>query len=120
MNAVPLPHENKCNALAHYRAAIFFECYVVLKISNPPGFGSGARDKDAEENRTDSNCLRDFQITEYPITNASELDLDRLAICRRRLEELPLRESEHARDQIGGKRLDLSIQVAYHGVVIAP
>src|SRR6266849_2662509 len=51
----------------------------------------------------------------------AEADFGRLALCRRGdLEEFARLESQHVGENIRRELLDLGVQVAHHGVVIAP
>ena len=45
---------------------------------------------------------------------------NRLAVYCGGFEELPLREPKHAGENIGGERLNLSIQIANDGIVVPP
>src|ERR1700680_5320495 len=49
----------------------------------------------------------------------SEFHRDRLAVGLGGFEELAALEAEHASENIRGEHLNLRIQVAYHGVVVA-
>src|ERR1700758_87070 len=62
--------------------------------------------------------LQNSPITKLPI--CSELNLHRLAVGLGSLEELPWREVKHPGNNVRRKRLNLRIQVADYGVVIAP
>jgi hypothetical protein len=116
MNAVPLALKLNRQPFADSSASGVIDGDAVLEFGDAPAFGMKRggkyrRAKKKQITRTETQDLPPASL---------KFHSDWFAVGGFHLEELPLLESEHAGQNVGGERLDLRIKVAYHGVVVAP
>ena len=117
MNAVPLALKLNSQPFADSSAAGLIDGDVVVEFGDAPAFG---RKRGGKYQRAKKKQGQPVAERKTCSPHRLKFHSDWFAVGGLHLEELPLLESEHAGQNVGGERLDLRIKVAYHGVVVAP
>src|SRR5690348_9705096 len=110
MNTVPFAYEGKSDFFTDGSGTVLGDVNRVLKICDAP-VTSKERKSAEDYPRYETSMERSHSLL--------KLYCHRLAVRRGRLEELPLGEAKHSSENIRWEGLNLRIQVANHGIVVA-